>query len=209
MASLYRKSIRKTRVRKSPVRKTRVRKTRVRKSPVRKSPVRKSPVRKSPVRKSPVRKTRVRKSPVRKSPVRKTRVRKSPVRKTRVRKSPVRKTRVRKSPGNSGYKVQLTTKNVDIKYSTGLVKKGSFYISIDKNGIYIYIIRDNYRIYWIGRKEGESAKLSVKFNDNKKMITINNSNKIIFHNAKDYEKIKEKTIYYKLMKKDENIVVFV
>ncbi len=107
-----------------------------------------------------------------------------------------------------GYRINLTTTYVDIKHSGGFVKKGFFSISIDKNGIFVYISRDNNRIYWIGRKEGKSAKLSVKFNDKKKMITVNNSNKIMFHRPKDYEKIKKKTIYYKLMKKDENSVAF-
>lgn len=106
------------------------------------------------------------------------------------------------------YSIKLTTTYVDIKNSKGFVKKGWVNISISKDGIYIYISRDNNRIYWIGSKKGYSAKLSIKFNDNKKMITINNSNKIFFHNSKDYDIIKKKTIFYKHMKEDENSVVF-
>lgn len=108
----------------------------------------------------------------------------------------------------NGFSIKLTTTYVDIKHTNGLVKKGWFHITVDKNGIYIYILRDNNRIYWIGRKKGISAKLSVKFNDKKNMITINNSNKITFHNSKDYEKIKKKTIYYKLMDENDNKVEF-
>ncbi len=107
-----------------------------------------------------------------------------------------------------GYSINLTTTYVDIQHSKGFVKKGFFSISIDKNGIFVYISRDNNRIYWIGRKKGYSAKLSIKFNDKKKMITVNSSNKIMFHKAKDYETIKKKTIYYKYMKENENTVVF-
>jgi hypothetical protein len=106
------------------------------------------------------------------------------------------------------YSIKLTTTYVDIKNSKGFVKKGWISISISKDGIYVYISRDNNRIYWIGSKKGYSAKLSIKFNDKKKMITVNNSNKIIFHKVKDYEKIKKKTIYYKLMKENENSVSF-
>jgi len=71
-------------------------------------------------------------------------------------------------------------------------------MSISKDGIYVYISRDNNRIYWIGSKKGYSAKLSIKFNDNK----------IMFHNSKDYEIIKKKIIYYKHMKEDEYSIVF-
>lgn len=107
-----------------------------------------------------------------------------------------------------GYNIKLTTTYVDIKHSKGLVKKGWFSMSISKDGIYVYISRDNNRIYWIGSNKGYSAKLSIKFNDDKKMITINNSNKIMFHNSKDYEIIKKKIIYYKHMKEDENSILF-
>jgi len=108
----------------------------------------------------------------------------------------------------SGYSVKLPTTRVDIQYSKGLVQKGWIHMSISKNGIYVYISRDNDRVYWKGSKTGISSKLSIKFNDDKQMITINSSNKIIFHNYKDYEKIKQKTIHYKLMKEDENSVTF-
>lgn len=107
-----------------------------------------------------------------------------------------------------GYNIELTTKYVDIKDYKGIVKKGWIKINITKNNIFVYISKDIYRVYWIGKKKGPSAKLSLKFNDKKQMITINNSNKIIFHRPKDYETIKKKTIYYKHMKADENIVNF-
>jgi hypothetical protein len=108
----------------------------------------------------------------------------------------------------SGYSIKLPTSRVDIQYSKGFVQKGWITFSINKNGIYVYISRDNDRVYWKGSKNGTSSKLSIKFNDNKQMITINSSNKITFQNDKDYEKIKQKTIHYKLMKEDENSVTF-
>jgi hypothetical protein len=108
----------------------------------------------------------------------------------------------------NGYDIKLTTTYVDIQHSKGLVKKGWFRISISKDRIFIYISRDNNRIYWSGNKKGNSDKLSIKFDDQKKLITINNSNKIKFYKSKDYETIKQKTIYYKHMKEDENNVVF-
>ncbi len=106
------------------------------------------------------------------------------------------------------YSIKLTTTYVDIKNSKGFVKKGWISISISKDGIYVYISRDNNRIYWSGSKKGSSDKLFIKFNDKKKMITINNSSKIMFHKSKDYETIKKKIIYYKHMKQDENSVMF-
>ena len=107
-----------------------------------------------------------------------------------------------------GYSIRLTTKSVDLMHSRGQVTNGWIDFSIDKNRIFVYLSRDNNRIYWIGRKTGLSAKLSIKFNDSKKMITINTSNKIIFHHANDYEIIKKKTVYYKHMKSNENSVLF-
>jgi hypothetical protein len=107
-----------------------------------------------------------------------------------------------------GYNTKLTTTHVDIKHSKGLVNKGWFSISISKDRIFVYISRDNNRIYWNGSKKGNSDKLSIFFNDKKKLVAINNSSKIMFHKAKDYEMIKGKTIYYKHMKQDENSVIF-
>jgi hypothetical protein len=103
---------------------------------------------------------------------------------------------------------KYTTKNVIIKHSQGTVKDGWVNFSINKDSIYIYISRDNNRIYWIGRKKGLSAKLLITFSDTKNMITINKSNKIIFNKNSDYEKIKKKVIYYKHMKITENKVEF-
>ncbi len=108
----------------------------------------------------------------------------------------------------SGFSLQLTTTYVDIQHSGGFVKKGFFHITIDKNTVYVYILRDNNRIYWIGRRNGNSAKLSLKFNDEKHMITVNTANRITFHRARDYKKIKEKALYYKQMEEDGNTVVF-
>ncbi len=103
---------------------------------------------------------------------------------------------------------KFTTKDVEIKHSGGITNKGFVNFSISKNSFSVYISRDNNRIYWIGRTKGISAKLKIKFNDKKSMITINTSNKITFYNEKDYEKIKNKTIYYKHMDKDDDTVIF-
>lgn len=110
--------------------------------------------------------------------------------------------------GMAGFRIDLTSTYVDIKNASGLMKKGIFTISISKKSIFVYISRDQGRMYWIGRKTGISAKLSIKFNDKKQMITINNSYKITFHRPKDYETIKKKAIYYKHMKEDENNISF-
>lgn len=79
---------------------------------------------------------------------------------------------------------------------------------MDKNGLMVYLSRDNNRIYWVGRKSGKSANLVITFNDDKKMITVNKSNRIIFHNLVKYDQIKKKAIYYKLLKANENHIVF-
>jgi hypothetical protein len=104
---------------------------------------------------------------------------------------------------------KFTTKQVDLRYSNGLVKNGWVQFSIEPNYCMVYISRDINRIYWIGRHKGKvSAGFTISFNDKLSIISINTSNKIKFHNEKDYLKIKEKMMYYKLMKPDENRVVF-
>ncbi len=108
----------------------------------------------------------------------------------------------------NGFSRDLTTTYVDIQHSGGIVKRGRFHITIDDNSIFVYILRDNNRIYWIGRRTGNSAKLSLKFNDQTHTITVNTSNKITFHRAKDYEQIKQKAIHYNHMKEGENRIVF-
>jgi hypothetical protein len=102
----------------------------------------------------------------------------------------------------------LKTKNVDIRSSSGLVQNGWISLTIDKGSMIVYISRDKNRIYWVGQTTGHSAKLTIKFNDDKHMISVNNSNKIVFHNIKDYNKVKQKAIFYKHMKEGENNVVF-
>ena len=52
------------------------------------------------------------------------------------------------------------------------------------------------------------CKLSIKFNDAKKMITVNIANKIIIHSIKDYTKIKKKAIYYNYMNENDNRIEF-
>lgn len=108
------------------------------------------------------------------------------------------------------FDVKYKKNKVDIYYKTNLqVNDVSWFsISIKPDSIYIYISRDKSRSYWIGRKNGLSSKLIIKFNDKKKMITVNTSNKIIFHNIEDYNKIKEKAIYYKHMNENENKIEF-
>ena len=106
------------------------------------------------------------------------------------------------------FQLKLTTKNIDIHSSSGIVRNGWCNITIDKSGILVYINKDKTRIYWLGKTAGQGAKLTIKFNDDKHMISVNSSNKIVFHNIKDYNKLKQKTIFYKHMKEGENSVVF-
>jgi hypothetical protein len=106
------------------------------------------------------------------------------------------------------FQLKLTTKNVDIRSSSGLVQNGWISITMDKGSMIVYISRDKNRIYWVGQTNGHSAKMSITFDDNKQMISINKTNKITFHNAKDYNKLKQKTIYYKHMKVGANSVTF-
>jgi hypothetical protein len=107
------------------------------------------------------------------------------------------------------FSLKLTNKKIDIYSSSGLSDKGWVSFSIGPDSYYVYISRDGYSNYWIGKKNKNlSARLSVKYNDNKKMITINRTNKLIFHSEKDYEKIKNKTIYYKYMNENENKIEF-
>jgi len=106
------------------------------------------------------------------------------------------------------FQLKLTTKNADIRSSSGLVQNGWINITIDKSGMTVYISRDKNRIYWVGRTTGQSSKLVINFDDNKNTISVNKTNKIVFHNVKDYNKLKQKTIFYKHMKVDENSVAF-
>jgi hypothetical protein len=96
-----------------------------------------------------------------------------------------------------------------MKYSKGIVKKGFLMIFISAKHITIFIYRKGKSDYtWYGSKTGKSGTLSLKFNDEKRMISINGSNKLIFHRPKDYQIIKKKTITYKHMKSNENAIEF-
>ena len=108
------------------------------------------------------------------------------------------------------FKEKFKTNKVDIYYKNEIQNSKIVWlsISISKDSIYIYISRDNNRAYWIGRKKGISSNLLMKFNDKKNMISINSSFKVIFKHSKDYKLIKDKTIYYKHMTKESNIVKF-
>ena len=108
------------------------------------------------------------------------------------------------------FEIKLKKSKADIYYKSDLqTSKNAWYnISISKDSIFVYISRDKSRSYWIGGKKGKSSKLSIKFNDAKKTITINTANKIIIHSIKDYTKIKKKAIYYKYMNENDNRIEF-
>ena len=109
---------------------------------------------------------------------------------------------------SKSFSIKLTTTYVDIEYSKGIVKKGSVAIDMHKGYVYIFFWRDKSWRWWRGSKSGASAKLTIKFNDAKHMITVNSSDKIIFHRPKDYNEIKAHAIYYKLMSKNDNQIEF-
>ena len=111
-------------------------------------------------------------------------------------------------PKRTGFQIKLTTAYVDIQYSNGIVKKGYVDISVDKDYIHIYFWRGTSWRWWQGSKSRISAKLSIKFNDLKHMITINNTNKVTFRRPKDYNQIKKKVIFYQLMNANDNKVEF-
>jgi hypothetical protein len=107
------------------------------------------------------------------------------------------------------FRIKLTPSDVDMKYSQGIVKKGFLLIFISPKHISIFIYRKNKSHYsWRGAKRGKSAHLSLIFDDKKRFIRINNSNKLIFHKQNVYELIKRKVIIYKHMKNKENNVEF-
>jgi hypothetical protein len=75
-------------------------------------------------------------------------------------------------------------------------------ISLSAGSCYVYISLNTRRVYWIGRRTGLSAALSVKFNDTKNQITVN-SYKIVIHSDNIYRKIKQKARYYRLLATDD------
>ena len=108
------------------------------------------------------------------------------------------------------FEIKLKKSKADIYYKSDLQTSKNAWcnISISKDKIFVYVSRDKSRSYWIGCKKGKSAKLSIKFNNSKKMITVNTANKIIIHSSKDYTKIKKKAIYYKYMNENDNRIEF-
>lgn len=97
---------------------------------------------------------------------------------------------------------------VDIYHSNNIVHNGYVEINIDKDYIKIYFDRGTSWRWWQGSKKDVSAKLSIKFNDAKHMITVNGINKIMFHKSEDYDLIRQKTIQYKLMNANDNRLDF-
>jgi hypothetical protein len=108
------------------------------------------------------------------------------------------------------FEIKLKKSKADIYYKSDLQTSKNAWcnISISKDSIFVYVSRDKSRSYWIGGKKGKSSKLSIKFNDAKKMITVNTSNKIIIRSDLYYTKIKKKAIYYKYMNENDNRIEF-
>lgn len=108
------------------------------------------------------------------------------------------------------FEIKLKKSKADICYKSDLQTSKNAWcnISISKNSIFVYVSRDKSRSYWIGGKKGKSCKLSIKFNDAKKMITVNTTNKIIIRSDLYYTKIKKKAIYYKYMNENDNRIEF-
>jgi hypothetical protein len=106
-------------------------------------------------------------------------------------------------------KIGYIIKNgVDIYHSNNIVKDGYVDIDINSDYIKIYFWRDKSWRWWEGSKKGVSAKLSIIFNDKKNMITVNHINKIFFHRREDYELVKNKSMYYKLLNTGDNKIEF-
>ena len=108
------------------------------------------------------------------------------------------------------FEIKLNKSKADIYYKSDLQTSKNAWcnISISKNSIFVYVCRDKSRSYWIGSKKSKSSKLSIKFNDAKKMITVNTANKIIIRSDLYYTKIKKKAIYYKYMNENDNRIEF-
>ncbi len=113
---------------------------------------------------------------------------------------------------------KLSATKVDVKYVESKIDINLTTVSISMANTLIAfsIITDNGSHYhkYTGRKNGSyhgSLQLSVKFNDKQNMITIKKnvkSIKIKFHNAEDYDNIKKKVIYYKLMSQNDHSIQF-
>jgi hypothetical protein len=110
----------------------------------------------------------------------------------------------------SGFKVRIPGKLIQVKNNVKEFDADWVSISLGKDSFFIYISLGGNslsRVYWKGHRKGPSAKLLVKFNDNKHMITVN-SYKIIFNKENIYNKIKQKATYYKLFEDNTNYIKF-
>ncbi len=91
------------------------------------------------------------------------------------------------------YNKQLYTdykKDVIIKCSNGkIVRNGWIHISIDKKGVYVYIAREHYRIYWILRGNKSDPNLKIKLVDDNQTIYFN-TYQVKFLKKEEYDSIK-------------------
>ncbi len=110
----------------------------------------------------------------------------------------------------SGFSIKIPGKQISVENNVKKFDADWASIHLSKNSCFIYISLGKNslnRVYWKGHRTAPSAKMIVKFNDNKHMITVN-SYKIIIHKENIYNKIKEKASYYKLFENNTNYIKF-
>ena len=84
-------------------------------------------------------------------------------------------------------KVELKNKNLQLYVGSKLQTSKLSWVSISDG--YIYISRDNNRIYWVLRKLKKEKLPKISFNDKKKIIRVGN-NKIVVTKQNDYDNAK-------------------
>jgi len=108
---------------------------------------------------------------------------------------------------SGGFKIKIPGKLIQVKNNTKEFDADWMSISLGKESCYIYISLGESRVYWKGHRTAPSAKILIKFNDNKHMITVN-SYKIIILDENIYNKIKQKATYYNLLENNTNHIKF-
>lgn len=94
---------------------------------------------------------------------------------------------------------KFTSKEVDIKDTNSKIRKGWVEFVFRPTQFDIYYSRSPKQgFYGTKWRKGKYATIQIQYNDVKQKITVNNRYRlqVIFHNVKDYEKIKKKTMKF-------------
>lgn len=78
---------------------------------------------------------------------------------------------------------------VDVYDAGGQAQRGVVTVSVSDAGVYVYVLRDRRRAYWVGSRTGRSAAFRVAFSDGDRAMRVQRT-RVVFRRPTDYARVR-------------------